>query len=370
MSHGKNNVCRRAAQWLCAALLTFLFAAPARALEFQCIEPSRYKNLLPVFEDDPNVFFSYFGLPRGRLPDMETCRALLVTGMLGAGDAATLLDRTVEGKGWLAVLYLGFQGTNIEEEAKIASIIRGFSMKTRAVRHDVFNYFPDFVLRWPPPLPLTGTSAAAPPARDELFPLHRGLRTFFTRRDLPLKLDRDRSNCDDGCRVAYHAGVNRLFNTLPPGTPAPAPLAVTANDKLRVALTYQIDWNRLPTASDPPAGKPLGWASVSPPATARLLRDKCNPEFSVAEALEARLGEALETATRNNLKPREVEALAAPFEAFGRGGVRLQQCLAAALEADRLASFQRHCPQTCDRLALGEKFAATARELLERAGRL
>jgi len=361
---------RRATRWLIAAAITLMSAASAPALEFQCIEPSRYKNLLPVFDDDPNVFFSYFGLPRGRLHDMETCRSLLITGTLATGDADAMLERIIEGKGWLAVLYLSFQGTNLEEEARIAAIVRGFSLKTRAVRHAAFNYLPDFVLWGQPPLALTGTSAAAPPAREDILPLQRGLKTFVTRRDLALKLERERSNCDEGCRIVYFAGVNRLFNTPPAGAPAPAPAAGGANDRLRVALIYQLDLNRLPATSDPQLSKPLGWAGVSPPATARLLREKCNPEFTVAEALEARLGDALEAAARNNLKPREVEALAVPFEAMSRGGARLQQCLAAALEVERLASFQRHCPQTCDRQALSVAFAATARETLERAGKL
>jgi len=367
MSRPATKTRRGAARLLMAATLALMSTASAPALEFQCIEPSRYKNLLPVFDDDPNVFFSYFGLQRGRLPDMESCRSLLVTGTLAAGAADAMLDRIIEGKGWLAVIYLSFQGTDLDEESRFASIVRGFSLKTRAVRHDGFNYFPDFVLRWQPLLALTGTSAAAPPAREDSFPLHRGLRTFATRRDLALKLDRDRSTCDHGCRAIFHAGVNRLFNTPPAGAVAPAIAASTGNERARVALTHQIDWNRLPAANDPVSGMPLGWASASPPATARMLRDKCGPEFAVAEALEVRLGDAFEAAARNNLKPREVEALAVPFEALSRGGARLQQCLAAALEGDRLASFRRHCPQACDRQALGAAFAGTARELLERA---
>jgi hypothetical protein len=218
---------------------------------------------------------------------------------------------------------------------------------------------------------LTGTSAATPPAREDIFPLYRGMKAFTERRDLALKLDRERSNCDDGCRTVYYAGVNRLFNTPPAGAPAtPSTMADAGLNRRRIALTYQVDWNRLPAADDARLSKPLDWTAVSPPETARMLRDKCNPEFVVAESLEARLGDAFDAAARNNLKPREVEAMAAPFEALGRGGARLQQCLAAALEGERLASFQRHCPQACDRQAPSEKFTGAARELVERAGKL
>jgi len=206
---------------LLASALALDPAAPARALDFQCIEPSRYKHLLPVFNDDPNVFFSYFGLPRGRLPDLEICRALHVSGTLAEGDADALLDRIVQGKGWLAALYLSFEGVNLEEEARIAIIIRSFALKTRAIRSDFSIYVPDFVIRWEPPLPMTGTSAAAPPLREDISPLYRGIRTYQTRRDLRLKLDPNHSTCNDGCRTAWFAGVNRLYN-------APAANAKTA----------------------------------------------------------------------------------------------------------------------------------------------
>jgi len=359
---------RAAASWLAVAFGTLLSITSASALEFRCIEPSRYRNLLSVFNDDPNLFFSHLGLPRGRLPDLNTCRALLITGTLATGDSDALLDRIIAAKGWLAVLYLSLEGANIEEEARIASIVREFSLKTRAVRQSLYRYQPDFARLWEPPIALTGTSAAAPPARDDISPLHRGLQAYAVRRDLALPLDANHSTCNDGCRPIWFAGVNRLYNAAPAGAPAPSDVADPVNARLRVALTYFIDLNRLPAADDPVLSKPLGWTSATPPATARMLRDKCNPEFAVAESLETRFGEAFETAARSNLRPREVQALTTPFEALSRSGARLQQCLAAALEGERLASFGRQCAPACDRQALSERFAGAARDILGRAG--
>ena len=89
-----------------ALLLT---STPASAaLEFQCIEVSRYKNLLQIFHDDPSTFFSYFNLSRRPLPSPDTCRALLVTGTIAPDSAAVLLDRVIESRGWLAALYFSF----------------------------------------------------------------------------------------------------------------------------------------------------------------------------------------------------------------------------------------------------------------------
>jgi hypothetical protein len=195
------------------------------------------------------------------------------------------------------------------------------------------------------------------------------LQAYAARRDLALPLDANHSTCNDGCRPIWFAGVNRLYNTPPAGAPAPSDAADPVNARLRVAFAYFIELNRLPAANDPVLIKPLGWASATPPATARVLRDKCNPEFAVAESLETRFGEAFETAARSNLRPREVQALTTPFEALSRSGARLQQCLAAALEGERLASFGRRCAQACDRQALSERFAGAARDILGRIGR-
>jgi hypothetical protein len=361
-------------RWMMAAVVAaaasaLTSASPARALDFNCIEPSRYKHLLPVFNDDPNVFFSYFGLPRGRLPDLEACRALHVSGTLADGDADALLDRIIQGKGWLAALYLSFAGTNLEEEARIAVIIRSFALKTRAIRSDPYIYGPDFVIRWEPPLPMTGTSAAAPQLREDISPLYRGIRVYQLRRDLRLKLDPDRSTCNDGCRTVWFAGVNRLYGR-PAANAKPAPDPDPAVNRRRVALTHQVDFNRTPAPTDAILSKPLEWTFISSPAMARTLRDKCHPELAVAEALEARWGEAFDNAAKANFRPRDVEALGGVFESLSRGGARLQQCLASAMETERLAAFQRHCGAECDKKAMSERAATAARDLLEKADKI
>jgi hypothetical protein len=354
---------------LAALALTGIAAKPASALTFQCVEPSRYKNLLPVFSDDPNLFFSYFGLERQRLPDLNSCRALLVAGTLAAGDADAILDRIIQGKGWLALLYLQVDGANIQEEAKAALIVRAFALKTRGVRHASYRYQPDFALRWDPLVSLAGTSAAPMPVRD-VSPLGNGLKTFNDRTDLLLRLDQRQAFCGNGCRTIFAGGVNRLYNIPPANTPAPATTSDPATTRARAVQFQQLELNRTPGANDPALSKPLDWAAATPPATARMLRDKCNPEFAVADSLEGRFGDAFTAAARNKYSPRAIEALASDFEALTRGGVRLQQCLAAALERARLEAFQNLCKTTCDKPDLSNFFANGAREILEKASKL
>jgi hypothetical protein len=331
-----------------ALLLTGACVGSVSALEFRCIEPSRYRNLLPVFNDDPNVFFSYFGLERRRLPNLESCRAMIVTGSLAPGDADVFLDRVIQGGGWLTVLYLALDGTNLEEEAKIASVVRLFSLKTRAVRHSAYRYQPDFALRWIPLVSLTATSGTPTPLQEGLSPLDRGLKDFAERRDLMLRVDPPQSVCADGCRTIWTAGVNRLFNSAPAGSPPPPSAATTdqTTARTRIALAYYLDRDRLPPADDPVLSKALDWSSVTPSATARMLRDKCNPELAA------------------------VQSLASNFEALSRAGSRLQQCFAAAHEVERLASFQRQCATTCDKPKLSEASADAAREILDKASKL
>src|SRR5262245_43304477 len=132
------------------ALLLSSPSPAAAALQFQCIDVSRYKNLLQIFQDDPATFFSYFNISRRPLPSPDTCRALLVTGAIAPDSAAVLLDRVIESRGWLAALYLSFSGTNIEQEAAMATIVRQFSLKTYEVRGPFYLYNPDFAVRWTP----------------------------------------------------------------------------------------------------------------------------------------------------------------------------------------------------------------------------
>src|SRR5712691_12880541 len=109
-----------------------------------------------------------------------------------------------------------------------------------------------------------------------------------------LRLDPPQSVCADGCRTIWTAGVNRLFNSSPPGASPPPPPATAdaATMRTRIALAHYLDRDRLPPADDPVLSKALDWSSVTPSAMARMLRDKCKPELAVVESLDARLGTA------------------------------------------------------------------------------
>lgn len=343
-------------------------STPAAAtLQFQCIEVSRYKNLLQIFHDDPSTFFSYFNLSRRPLPAPDACRALLVTGTIAPNSAAVLLDQIIEGRGWLAALYFSFSGTNIEQEAAMATIVRRFSLKTYEVRGPLYFYNPDFAVRWTPAIGKGGFLTTA--ASGDPSPLDTGMAAFL-RRDRTLKLDPKRYACAGGCRVVWSAGVNRL-HSLRSGPPQATTTTDQTIERLRSVFAYRLDRGRLPPPDDPLLSR--GWDRVltTPPAIATALRKQCDAEMTVAEALESRVADAFAEAAAKKLAPGAVSAIASHLNALKRAGVRLQQCLAAVHENMRLRNFQSHCaPKNCSRADLLDSMGKSAAEMLEEASKI
>jgi hypothetical protein len=352
---------------LIPALLLSSPTPAAAALEFHCIEVSRYKNLLQIFHDDPATLFSYFNISRRALPSPEICRALLVTGTIAPDSADALLGRIIEARGWLAALYLSFSGTNIEQEAAMATIVRRFSLKTYEVRGPLYFYNPDFAVRWTPAIGKGGFLSAA--ASGDPSPLDSGLAAFM-RRDRTLKLHPKQYACAGGCRVVWSAGVNRVHNL----RSGPAETTTTTDqtiERLRSVFAYRLDRGQLPAADDPLLSR--GWDRIptTPPAVASALRKECDAEMTVAEALESRVADVFAEAAGKKLTPSAVSAVAPHLNALKRSGVRLQQCLAAAHENMRLRNFQTHCPpKACSRAELLGSMSKSGAEMLEEASKL
>ncbi len=351
---------------LAPALLSAAPGPAATALEFQCVEPSRYKNLLQIFNDDPSTLFSYFNLARRSLPPGNACRALHVTGTIAPDSADALLGRVIEGRGWLAVLYLSFSGTNVEQEAAMAAIVRQFSLKTYEVRGPFYLYHPDFAVRWTPAIGKGGFLSAAADADPS--PLDSGLVAFL-RRNRALKLDPKRFACAAGCRVVWSAGVTRIHNPRS-GPPDGAEKADEATQRLRNVFAYRLDRGRLPAADDPILVRSWDRIPATPPPVMATLRKECEAEMTVAAALESRVADAFAQAAAKKLAPFAVSSIAPHLNALKRAGVRLQQCLAAAHENMRLRAFQTHCPKTCNRAELLESLTKSAAEMLKEAGTL
>jgi hypothetical protein len=350
-----------------AALLSAVSTRAAAALAFECVEPSRYKNLLQIFRDDPSTLFSYFNIARRPLPSPETCRALLVTGTIAPDSAAALLDRVIEGRGWLAALYLSFSGTDIKQETAMATIVRQFSLKTHEMRGPFAVYTPDFAVRWTPAIGKGGFLTAS--ASDDPSPLDSGM-TAFLRRDRVIKLDRRAYACADSCRMVWAAGVNRTYNARA-GRQEAASTADPAIERLRNVFAFRLDRGHLPRPNEPILTRPWDRIPTTPPATAAALRKECDAEMTVATALESRVADVFNEAVGKRLAPPAVSAVAPHLNALKRAGVRLQQCLAAAHENMRLRSFETSCPpKTCNRDSLLDSLGRSAAEMLAESSNL
>jgi hypothetical protein len=343
----------------------------AASLAFQCVEPSRYRNILTIFNDDPGAYFDYFKSAQRQLPGLESCRALIVNGTIGPGDAEILLSKIIGGQGGLAVLYLAFDGTDLAEEVKMALMVRAFSLKTSAVRGPGFAYHPDFGSRWNEPIALVRTAGASPPAIAAFSPLDDGLRRFAARKDLRLPETKDHGYCLDGCWAVWFAGINRTRSA----SQAPAPVTSAANadatvTRQRALFSRFIDAGRWPAGNDPalqraPTGAPFWTASAE-----HVLRQACSAELSVVKSLETGLSQAFDAAEKTKLDPPSVEGLASLFERLNRAGARIEQCYAVAYEQERYASFRRQCPSRCDLRTLSDAFSQQADKILRDASQI
>jgi formylglycine-generating enzyme required for sulfatase activity len=334
------------------AIVLLACAATANAgwaVDFKCVEASRYKNLLQIFNDDPSGLRSYFGLGN-QLPDMNSCRALIVTGTIRAGDANALLEQVMQSRGWLALLYLSFDGIYVDEEIKLAQIIRGFWLKTRVFAAGS-RYEPDFVSQWGPPA-AASKDAEFSPTDDELFPLNNGLRDFGRRGDRNIA---GGNQCMDSCLGAWVAGINRQAIPTPPIAPGAYPRGAIPElvaGRVRAALIASLDAGKGPATSTLDTPVKVGEFSVVPPPINQVLRKKCAVELAAGEAIEVRIADAMKRAYS--------ATLFGDYDSVRLAGIRLQRCVAGAYETERLASYQRMCGSGCDKAKLAQSFERSA----------
>lgn len=169
-----NPMSLRPAPWFIAsiALLALSMFERAGAVEVRCIEESKYKHLYELFGQDPRKLAAYLEIDPDRrsLPDPEACRAVLVSGGIGApNDREKLLDAVARNKGWLAAVYLNSGGGNVWVGQQLGYIVRAFRLKTvtaRNVGNKIF-YQPDFALAPFSSSELAQLGAKAPAAADD-----------------------------------------------------------------------------------------------------------------------------------------------------------------------------------------------------------
>ena len=155
-------VSRRLAPWLIGsvALVAAGLFETAAAVEVHCIEESKYKHLYQLFGGDARSFATYLDIDPNRLPDPETCRAVLVSGGIGdPNDREKLLNAVARGKGWLAALYLNSGGGNVWTGQQLGYIVRAFRLKTFTARNAGNKIFYEQDVALPPLSPASAPAA-------------------------------------------------------------------------------------------------------------------------------------------------------------------------------------------------------------------
>ena len=125
---------RRAFLVLTAVVATAIAGSGrAAALEFTCVEASRYRHLYQLFGSDQKQLAAFLGLNPATLPRPEFCRAILVSGKVeprAANDAEKLLAAIDANQGWLATVQLASGGGNVYTGYQLGFITRMFWLKT------------------------------------------------------------------------------------------------------------------------------------------------------------------------------------------------------------------------------------------------
>ncbi len=343
----------------------------ALALEFQCIEASKYKSLMRIFQDDPANFSSYFSLPRDQRPPADACRALIATGTIAKGDTRKFLEHVSQNKGWLAVIYLSHSGLAAEEEVKLATAIRELGLKTRYPGGTgPARYAPDFAsaARLPPPSSTNAWPAVPPPTAN---PFNRALNDYYQVTQVNLPVPADQNWCRDGCVSLFLSGVHRyaMWKTGSDPQGGVPPTADPQSLRLRALWQHHLDTgqNVASGASVPPL---LNMTSSRPtPAfSVQLLRTKCGADIDATAGLQDQIKTTVDELSKRNFdRFVRIDTMMPRFETLQKVTARLERCIAGTYERERLAKFKQRCASACEIDRMDEEFGKLAREFIDKA---
>jgi hypothetical protein len=376
-----------------------LSSPPARAIEIECIEASKYKYLYQLFNNNRARLAAFLRVDARQLPDGEKCRAVIIRGRVDSAsaskEAGSLPDRTKllqaieQNGGWLATLYLISGGGNIAMGMELAQLTRMFWLKTVAVNEQEFAYYPDFgLLALERPVPpvrrarVSGKVKAEPrkradrlsdmPPAEPVRALATGWRNY--QKAAPLQVKTKGRSCASACTFFHVAGIDRSgVIYLHRGRFSPAKSAGKDKDK---GKSKQIDTRRTMTSTlegmsqaeaavralydQMDAGPEVvrlfqdtSTITVRPGLPARFPRyvtdylwDKCDGDAIALERREAQLRTALE-------KKSDDENLRKSLDQVRSKREQVETCVAASHEAERLTQFAKYCPGgTCNRKAI------------------
>ena len=352
-----------------AAALSAFAGSGAQAIEIQCIEASRYKNLYRIFGDNPRKFAEYLQIESAQAPNPDFCRAALVTGGVKPvpdGDADKLAEFIVRNRGWLAELHLSSTGGSTASGLRMGIVTRTFWLKavTASATGGNFVYVPDFFV---PPLPQPSGAAASNDLPDGAdISLKQGWQNFVELRNKlpPVKLSL--TACVSACTFIHAAGIDRsgivhVHRARFTGENSFIDLnrsMSSTNESLMRGENMLAGYYRYMDAGQ----ELIRTYQATPPETTTPVEAGRYPRY-VADYLNARC--KLDAGQLHRLEQqtfRTLNYLNTP--AFGltinTGRLReavqkireqrgkAEQCVASAHEKERLAAFEKMCGSGCD----------------------
>jgi hypothetical protein len=340
----------------------------ATAIEVQCIEASKYKYLYQIFGGDSKKFAAYLQLDAGKLPNPEHCRAALISGRIEAPqakDADKLLAVITQNQGWLAALHLASGGGKIGTGYQLGFLARNFWLKTYTVSTlgSTLVYEPDFFV---PPLTIGSTPAPAPEPSPETGPAE-GWQGYLAAQKKLAPVSVSNRGCASACGLIQVAGVDRfglvhVHRSRYSGNDSFIDLSksmsatnegLMQSEEVQVSYYRQMDpgpdFIRLYQSTPPETVTP---AEVTryPRYVADYLNAKCNADVGQLQRLERQL-----RITTNDLGSPlfglwiKTDQLREAAKKVREQRSQAEQCVAAAHEKERLATFAKLCGNGCDR---------------------
>jgi len=357
-------------------VLTVVFAAAvtasgrAEALEFTCIEASRYRHLYQLFGGDPKQLAAFLGLDSAQLPKPEFCRAILISGKVeprSANDADKLIATIEANQGWLATLQLSSGGGVVQTGYQLGFITRMFWLKTHTAARFGKNlsYVPDFFV---PPAASGPDTGEEQPDAERI----RNWRSYVDSRKGLSPTPLGYTGCASACGLIHTAGIDRSGEVRVhrarvggAGKDEFINLKTTMSETDRRLLRLELEQIAFYRQMDPgpdfvrhyqetPAQTttPVD-VSRFPRYVADYLTGKCKVNGDQLQELDRQIGNTMSEL----VAPQfgfwiKTDNLRRSLRQLRNMRADAERCIAGAHESERRSHFAKLCPGGCDRRKL------------------
>jgi hypothetical protein len=373
---------RRTFQILTAVVAVTIAAfGRAEALEFHCVEASRYRHLYQLFGGDQRQLAAFLGLAPAALPRPEFCRAILVSGKVeGFSDADKLLAAIEANQGWLATLQLSSPGGIVQTGYRLGFITRMFWLKTNTVAASGrnLNYTPDFFV---PPAATGPDTGEEQPDAERI----RNWRSYLASQKNLSPMLLDLVVCASSCGLIHTAGIDRfgevrvhrarmggarkgeLINLK-------ATMSRTDRELLRLELEQIAFYRQMDPGPDFVRHYQATPAQTTTPVdvarfpryVADYLTGKCKVNGDQLQELDRHIVNTISELTAPQFGfSIKTDNLRRSLRQLRHMRSDAERCIAGAHESERRSHFAKLCPNGCDRKKLMGMVEESVRGLLK-----